>query len=342
MREEELRELPGVAQQYLLYLRAVRGRSPLTVLEYASDLRTFFRWLAREERLVPPDTPWEQIGLHTLTAETLSRVELYKVYEYISFCADVRGNSARTRKRKVVALRRFYRFLETEKIIKQNPLEHLEAPEGKSGLPKYLTVAQCQELLASIDGNHAARNYAIITLFLHCGLRLAELVGINLRDLRENELCVLGKGNKQRLVYLNDACLDALGAYLPVRAAALEAQEAAHAAQIRRAHAKGIEMDESLPKSPDALFLSNRKTRISRRMVEAVVYKFLEKAGLDAPGMSTHKLRHSAATMYYQHGVDIVVIKEMLGHENLSTTQIYTHVSNSQLRDAAEHNPLLQ
>jgi site-specific recombinase XerD len=336
LRREELDGLPKPARDYCNYLLAVRNRAPLTVLEYAGDLRTFFRWLSRKRGLVPADTPWEKIPTQGLDIDVLGSVELFEVYEFIAYCLNVLKNSAKTRARKVVALRRFYKYLMAQKLLTVNPLEHLESPSFKPALPHYLTLDESRELLAGIDGRNIERNSAIITLFLHCGLRLAELVGMNLEDISEDRLKVRGKGGKERVVYLNAACVDALNAYLVVRGKAIEAWE-------KRLKKEAAEK-ESAPawQRPEAVFLSSRMGRISRRMVQELVYRALEKAGLKQPGMSAHKLRHTAATLLYQHGgVDIRILQELLGHANLGTTQIYTHVSSEQLRDAQKRNPLL-
>ncbi|MDR1408822.1 MAG: tyrosine-type recombinase/integrase [Oscillospiraceae bacterium] len=320
MRREELAELPKAARDYCNYLLAVRNRSPLTVLEYAGDLRTFFRWLCQNRRLLEDkNTPWEKIPLDALTVEILGSVELYEVYEFLAYCADIRKNSPKSRARKVVSLRRFYRYMLTQKLLSSNPLEHLEAPEFKPALPHYLTLSESRELLAAVDSRHKERDTAILTLFLHCGLRLAELVGINLNDIHDGKLTVTGKGDKQRIVYLNAACEKAIADYMP----------------MRNKIPGALDMD--------ALFISGQKNRIGRGAVQHVVYTMLEKAGLNQPGMSSHKLRHTAATLLYQHGgVDVRTLQELLGHVNLGTTQIYTHVSNEQLRTAQESNPLLK
>ncbi|MDR3344681.1 MAG: tyrosine-type recombinase/integrase [Oscillospiraceae bacterium] len=319
MRREELSELPKPAQNYCNYLLAVRNRSPLTVLEYASDLRTFFRWMCQKRSLLEDkSTAWEKIPMDALTVEILGSVELCEVYEFLAYCADIRQNAPKARARKVVALRRFYRYMLTQKLLPVNPLEHLEAPDSKPALPHYLTLDESRELLAAVDGRHKERDTAILTLFLHCGLRLAELVGINLHDIHDSKLTVTGKGSKQRIVYLNAACEAAIAAYLPVRNKIPGALEL------------------------DALFISGQRNRVNRGTVQHVVYATLEKAGLNQPGMSVHKLRHTAATLLYQHGgVDVRILQELLGHENLGTTEIYTHVSNEQLRDAQGKNPLL-
>ena len=229
----------------------------------------------------------------------------------------VKNETIRIMPRKVVSIKRFYRYLEVNNILKENRIAFLEAPQTKKALPKYLTLEQSVKLLNSIDGKFKERDYCILTIFLNCGLRLSELVGINISHIRDdNTLVVKGKGNKERTVYLNEACLKAISSYLAVRPV------------------DGV-------KDREALFISSQKRRISKQGVQKIVERSLEKSGLSGLGFSTHKLRHTSATLMYQYGgVDPLQLKEILGHENLSTTEIYTHIKNEQLKQAVDSNPL--
>ena len=229
-----------------------------------------------------------------------------------------RQNNAASRARKVSSLRGFFKYVTNKKhYLSVNPVEELETPKKKKALPKYLTLEQSIELLRAVEGEHKERDYAILTLFLNCGLRVSEMAGLNYTDIRnDNTVRVLGKGNKERIVYLNSACVAAIRDYMRVRPV------------------DGV-------KDKNALFISRNHRRMSVKTIQAMVYKYLEKIGLSAQGYSCHKLRHTAATLMYQHGgVDVRVLKEVLGHENLATTEIYTHLSSEQLKNAAEHNPL--
>ncbi len=317
MRREEIATLPSIVIRYLDYLSAIKSKSELTVLEYASDLRMFFRYLKQSRGLVEKNIPIEDIGISDLTDEFIFNITLNDAYAFLAYCRNVRKNSNNARARKAVAIKRFYRFLEVNNYIEKSPVMHLESPQTKRALPKYLTLEQSIALLESVDGKFKERDYCILTLFLNCGLRLSELVGINLSHIKDdNTLRVLGKGNKERTVYLNNACLEAISDYLRVRPA------------------DGL-------KDRDALFISNQKNRISRQSVQKIVEGCLERSGLAGMGFSTHKLRHTAATLMYQYGdVDPLQLKEILGHENLSTTEIYTHVFSEQLREAVDSNPL--
>lgn len=318
MRHEEIATLPFTVIKYLNYLSGVKGKSELTVLEYASDLRMFFRFIKLSRKLVDKNTPFEEIGISDLSDEVIFNITLNDAYAFLAYCRNTRKNDNNSRARKVVAIKRFYRYLETQSIIEKSPVMHLESPQTKRALPKYLSLEQSVTLLESVDGKHKERDYCILTLFLNCGLRLSELCGINLSNINydDNTLRVLGKGNKERTVYLNNACLSALEAYMRVRPA------------------EGL-------KERDALFISSQKNRICNKTVQKIVEGCLERSGLAGMGFSTHKLRHTAATLMYQYGnVDPLQLKEILGHENLSTTEIYTHVYNEQLKQAVDSNPL--
>ncbi len=317
MRREEIATLPLIIVRYLDYLSAIKNKSELSVLEYASDLRMFFRYLKQSKGLCDKKLPLEEIGISDLTDEFIFKVTLNDAYAFLSYCRNVRNNNTNARARKAVAIKRFYRYLEVNGHIDKSPVMHLESPQTKRALPRYLTLEQSIALLDSVEGKFKERDYCILTLFLNCGLRLSELIGINLSHIKDdNTLRVLGKGNKERTVYLNAACVAAIADYMKVRPA------------------DGL-------KDRDALFISNQKKRISRQSVQKIVEGCLERSGLAGMGFSTHKLRHTAATLMYQYGdVDPLQLKEILGHENLSTTEIYTHVHSEQLREAVNSNPL--
>ena len=322
-------EAPEIIKSFLIYHETIKGHSPKTVEEYYLDLRTFFRYMKISRGLVPRDTELEDISISDIDLEFVRSITVSDAYEYLAYLSRDRvknqrsreteyGTMASTRARKVSTLRSFYKYLTVKaKLLDVNPLQDLDVPKIPKKLPRYLTLPEAQALLSSVDGKNKERDYAILTIFLNCGLRLSELVGLNVTDVRSNNTVrVLGKGNKERIIYLNDACVDAINNYLKVRP-----------------------MDGV--KDKKALFISSQKKRMSPKTVQAMVYKYLEKIGLDSQGYSCHKLRHTAATLMYQHGnVDIRVLKEVLGHENLGTTEIYTHHSNKQLEEASKSNPL--
>lgn len=317
MRKEEFAALPKLVQQYLLYIEAIKGHSIQSVLEYASDLRTFFRYLAKHKGLCPADTPDEKIDLSPIDLKFIQNVDLMDAYNFLIYCKDKRHNNENTRARRVVSIRRFYSYLcDNLGLIESNPMKSLDAPKTKKSLPKYLTLEESEKLLSVIDGKNKERDYAIITLFLNCGMRLSELVSINYNDIKDDgSLVITGKGNKERIIYLNQACIDAVVRYLKVRP-----------------HDKVKDR---------ALFLSSRNKRISPKTVQHLVYTYLEKAGLGDRNLSVHKLRHTAATLMYQHGnVDLLLLKEILGHENLGTTEIYTHTNAEAAKKAINANPL--
>lgn len=307
-----------IIRDYLLYMQTVKGKSPKTVDEYFSDIRTFFRFIKVSRKIESASTPFEEITVDDVDIDLIKSVTLQDAYEFMNFLMRDRDNNASTRARKTSSLKSFFNYLTVKKhILDKDPIKELETPKRKKSLPKYLTLEQSIELLNSVDGKHKERDYCILTLFLNCGMRLSELVGLNVTDIRPDGTArILGKGNKERIIFLNSACVNAVTEYLKVRP-----------------------MDGV--KDRNALFISSHLKRMSPKTVQALVYKYLEKIGLDSQGYSCHKLRHTAATLMYQHGnVDIRVLKEILGHENLGTTEIYTHLNSQQMENAANSTPL--
>ncbi|MCQ2440381.1 MAG: tyrosine recombinase XerC [Clostridia bacterium] len=320
MKHEILLSSPPIIRDFLTYNETIKGKSSLSVEEYYLDLQTFFRYLLLIRGKVDKKAEFEKIDIKDVDLELIKSVTISDLYSFIVFCKDERGNSTATRARKTSTLRIFFKYLTSQvHLLDVNPAQMLEAPKLKQSLPKHLTLEDALELLSSVDGPNKERDYCILTLFLNCGMRLSELCGINLSDIHsDGTLRLLGKGNKERTVYLNDACNEAIKAYLAVRPN------------------DGIAYTDR-----NALFISRNKRRISNKTVQHIVKTYLEKAGLGGQGLSTHKLRHTAATLMYQHGnVDIRVLKDILGHANLGTTQIYTHISNTQIKNAIDSNPL--
>ena len=309
-------DCPAFLRDFLIYLEVIQGKSKATVSEYHIDLRTFLRYLKCSKGLSSFDN-FEQTDVSDVSPDDLKSVTLSFLYEYMYYISSVRKNSGNSRARKVSSIKTFFKYMSTKSgLLTENPAKDLDAPKIPSSLPKYLSLDESIKLLDSIEGEFKIRDYCIITLFLNCGLRLSELVGINISSIKEDSLTVIGKGNKERTVYLNHACKNAIDEYLKIR-------------------------PHENVKDRDALFLSKQKKRISTKMVQVIVKKSLENAGLDTSKYSTHKLRHTAATLMYKHGnVDVRALQEILGHKQLSTTQIYTHVDSEQLRDAANKNPL--
>ena len=307
-----------ILKDYLIYQGTVRQKSKKTVDEYFLDLRTFFRFLKVYRKTVPADTDFENIRIDDIDIDFLKKVDLTEAYEFMNYLVRERELNASSRARKCSSLKGFFKYITTKKhLLDSDPVDELELPKKKKALPKYLTLEQSIELLNAVEGPYKERDYAIITLFLNCGLRVSEMAGLNYTDIRtDNTVRVVGKGNKERVIYLNQACVEAIREYMRVRP-----------------------VDDVKDKT--ALFISRNNNRMSVKTIQAMVYKYLEKIGLSAQGYSCHKLRHTAATLMYQHGgVDVRILKDILGHENLGTTEIYTHLSSEQMKKAAEANPL--
>lgn len=320
MKHEILLSAPEIIKGFLIYSESIKNKSSSSVNEYYTDLRTFFRYILMIRGLSPANVDFKEIDISSIDLELVKTITLQDLYAFLVFCKNDLNNSANTRARKCSVLKIYFRYLTLNtKQLDKNPAELLEAPKTTRSLPKYLSLEDSIELLNSIDGPNKERDYCILTLFLNCGLRLSELCGISLNDISSDAtLRVLGKGRKERIIYLNQACVDALEAYLRVRPV------------------EGVP-----PEYKNALFISRNKRRISNKTVQHIVYTFLEKAGFGNRGYSTHKLRHTAATLMYQKGnVDIRALKEVLGHSSLNTTQIYTHVSDESVKNAFESNPL--
>ena len=320
MRLEVLNSCPEFIRNFLTYNETIKGKSSNSVEQYYSDLRTFFRYMLLVRGKAPQGIPFNKIDISGADMELVRSVTLPDLYGFMVYCKDELHNNTATRARKTSTLRLFFKYMSVQTHqIESNPAELLDSPKIKQSLPKHLTLEDSLELLNSVDGANERRDYCILTLFLNCGLRLSELCGLNLSDISsDGTMTVTGKGNKERSVYLNESCKAAIKRYLEVRP------------------------HEGLPAdSKNALFISRNHKRISPRTVEHIVTSYIKKAGLDGKGLSTHKLRHTAATLMYQHGhVDIRVLKDILGHANLGTTQIYTHVSDTQIKAAIDANPL--
>lgn len=317
---------PEYLNSFLDYTMTILNKSPNTVKEYNYDLATFLKFIKIRFNLTQEDD-FSLITIKDIDINTIKKITLDDIHAFLSYLTTTYHSKAATRARKASSIRVFFNYLCAKaNLIEQNPAQNLETPKLDKRLPKYLSLEDSKKLLNATqneDNRNMERDYAIITLFLNCGMRLSELVGININDIdfSENKMTVIGKGNKERTIYLNKACVRAIHDYLDVRPK------------------DGIKTDKL--NSRKALFLSERRERISKRTVQHIVDKELTAAGLDTKKYSTHKLRHTAATLMYQYGnVDIRALQEVLGHESISTTEIYTHVANKQARDAIENNPL--
>ena len=318
---------PEILREFLFYHETIKGHSKKTIDEYFLDLRTFFRFLKIHKNLLPKDTPFEEISILDVDIEMIKAVTISDVYEYLAFLSRDRprhgnsrsieyGLSAASRARKIAVIRSYFKYLTLKAgKLSENPVADLDSPKTRKSLPRFLSLDESIRLLDGVEGINKERDFCILTIFLNCGLRISELAGLDLTDLRADSIRVLGKGNKERLVYLNDACAEAINSYLVIR--------------------KNLAAVDKR-----AFFLSSRRTRISTSTIHSLVKKHLLATGLDSTKYSSHKLRHTAATLMLRNGVDVRTLQELLGHEHLNTTQIYTHVESGSLRDAAMRSPL--
>jgi len=310
-------DIPEPLVSFLIYIENIQGKSAKTAENYFYDLRGFYRFLKFKFCNLPSDISFDDIQVMDIDLSYIKKVDLNLIYEYMNFLNRERLNGPTSRARKIASLRSYFKYLHKSGVLEENPTAELETIKLRKKLPTYITLEDSLSLLSGVDGKNAVRDYCIITLFLNCGMRLAELVSINITDIRGDVLTVVGKGNKERTIYLNDACINALNNYLEIR--------------------KNLTATAS---DKNALFLSAQHRRISRRSVQHIVEVNVKKLGLDPHKYTTHKLRHTAATLMYQAGVDIRALQEILGHEQLSTTEIYTHLNNDQLKAAVAANPL--
>lgn len=324
---KQYHDCPRILRDFLTYHETIKGQSQLTIHEYYLDLRMFLRFIRLMREEMPISTDLEVIDIRSVDLDFVRRVTTSEIFDFLSYLASDRplnpespasdhGVSASTRARKLSAIKSFYKYLTVRtKQLQENPVADLEYPKLRKSLPKYLTMEQSAALLRSVSGQNQVRDYAILMLFLNCGIRRSELVGLNLSDVYEDRIRVVGKGNKERFVYFGTPCRKAIDAYMEER-------------------------NEKVLTDNRALFGSRNGNRISVSAVHRLVEKALKQAGLDSTQFSAHKLRHTAATMMLSGGVDVKTVQEVLGHENLNTTQIYTHIENTELKIAAEANPL--
>ena len=320
-------DCPQILKEFLIYHENIKGQSPLTISEYYLDLRMFLRFIKLMRNDMPMNTDLETINIKDVDLHFVRSIDTSEIFDFLSYLANDRpvnpenpspehGISASSRARKLSAIKSFYKYLTVRtKQLTENPVADLEYPKLRKSLPRYLTLEQSAALLQAVSGPNEKRDYAILMLFLNCGIRRSELVGLNLTDVYEDRIRVVGKGNKERFVYFGSACRKAIDAYLEERS-------------------------QKVLSDNRALFGSRDNNRISVTAVHRLVKKALLQAGLDSTLFSAHKLRHTAATMMLSGGVDVKTVQEVLGHENLNTTQIYTHIENTELKIAAEANPL--
>ncbi len=320
-------DCPSILRDFLAYHETIKGQSPKTMSEYYLDLRMFFRFMKLMRNGMPIHSRLDEISIRDIDLDFIRTISTSDIFEFLSYLANDRtedpdaavpsyGISPAARARKLSAIKSFYKYLTVRtKQLTVNPVADIEYPKLRKSLPKYLTFEQSAALLNAVSGPNEKRDYAILLLFLNCGIRRSELVGLNRSDVYEDRIRVVGKGNKERIVYFGASCRQAIDAYL-------------------------VERNKKILSDNRALFGSRDNHRISASAVHRLVKKHMLAAGLDASQFSAHKLRHTAATLMLSSGVDVKTVQEVLGHENLNTTQIYTHIESTELKIAAEANPI--
>ena len=316
---DQITDAPDLLMEFLEYHSTIRGHSDRTVIAYYMDLKILFRFLKRRRHLVELSVPFDEIDITDVDLDFIKATRIEELYRYQSFSPESSASlSAASRCRRTSSVKSFFHYLCIKRhLIDTDITNELDMPKRKASLPRYLEESECERLLAVCDDKFMFRDYAILMLFMSCGLRISELVSLNLTDVYEDHVRVLGKGNKERIVYFGEGCREALDDYLMVR----------DNGRIR-------------PEAQNALFISQKNSRFGARGIEQMLQRKLLEAGLDADRFSPHKLRHTAATLMLKNGVDTRALQEVLGHSNLSTTQIYTHIDNAALHEAAMANPI--
>lgn len=324
---ERYSDCPLILREFLSYHETIKGQSQKTISEYYLDLRLFLRFMKLVKNEMPYHSDLNVIPIKDVDLQFIRTITTTDIFDFLSYlandrivnensCSESKGISSASRARKLSAIKSFYKYLTVRtRQLEENPVQDLEYPKLRKSLPRYLTLDQSAALLRSVDGPSKARDFAILMIFLNCGIRRSELVNLNLSDVYEDRIRVIGKGNKERIVYMGSSCKKAIDAYL-------------------------IERNQVVLSDNRALFGSRDHNRISASAVHRLVKKHLLEAGLDPTKLSAHKLRHTAATLMLQNGVDVKTVQEVLGHENLNTTQIYTHIENTELKIASEANPI--
>ena len=322
MNLNQINDAPDILMEFLEYHSTVRGHSDKTIAGYYLDLKILFRFLKRRRKLVPRDMPFNEIDITDVDIDFIKTIKIEELYRYQSFSPEMLDSSnalsAASRCRRTSSVKSFFNYLTSKRhLLDYNICQELDMPKRPASLPRYLEEAECERLLSACDGPFAQRDYCILMLFMSCGLRISELVSLNITDIYEDHLRVTGKGNKERVVFFGEGCREAIDDYLIVR-----------------------ESQTVKPEDKDALFLSQKKGRFGARGIQQMLDKKLLQAGLDSSRYSPHKLRHTAATLMLKNGVDTRALQEVLGHSNLNTTQIYTHLDNAALHEAAMANPI--
>lgn len=299
-------ESPPVLYEFISYLDVERGYSNMTIYNYFIELRMFFRYMKCEKEHIPLDS-WETVDITSINLPFIQACTRQDIVGFLSWVTLEKGNSGSARNRKLAVLKSFYHFLMVMDYSSDKVMMQIFSTKTPKTLPKYLEEESIEALLSAINGIFWIRDTAIILLMLSAGLRVSEVASLNLASIKADSVSVLGKGNKERQVYLSQSTQESLEEYLAVRP----------------------------PLEEPALFLSQRNRRLTVRSIQASTQKYLKKIGKD--DYSCHHLRHTAATQLMKQEVNLREIQEILGHESIQTTSIYTHVSNEDLRQVAKN-----
>lgn len=315
--EEMQRDLPKIVKDFLVYLTTIKGKSVRTRKEYEYDITLFLRFLLAVEH-GSDITKLDEISIKEITIDFIKGISLEDMYLFLEYCEMERSNSAATRARKAATLKSFFKYLKGKRrLLDENPADELETPKIGKKKPIYMNQKEAEIFISGINkSNHYYRNYCMIMFFLNLGLRVSELCNLNISSVQDNLIHVIGKGDKERTVFLNKACTASLNTYM----------------EKERPYIHGNETNE-------ALFLSQKGTRLTRQTVAKIIKKINQSSGLNKEKLTPHKLRHTSATIMYKSGADIRSLQHILGHSSVSTTQIYTHVEDKEIRQVIEKNP---
>ncbi|WP_392889957.1 tyrosine-type recombinase/integrase [Eubacterium limosum] len=306
--------------EFLSYSANVKGCTNTTIKVYAFELIIFFRYLvAIKNGVKPSEISNYKIYIGIISVDDIAKLGIDDIYNFLSYCEWYRNNKAMSRSRKIATIKSFFNYYNFERrLLPSNILRDVKWPKIDKKNAKSLTLEESQRFLSAISGKHKVRDYAIACIFLYTGLRVSEVINIRLTDIKDHFLCVSGKGQTQRKIFIPNPCLEAINEYIKIR-------------QLIYAKEAG-----------NYLFISQKMKPISARTILSMIKRTADKAGLNADEISPHVLRHTAASLMYEGGADILSLQKILGHENVSTARIYPHPDEERIIGAMTCNPLCE